>query len=53
MVGWGKEGIGIKKSTCCDEYWVLYGNVESLYCTPETKLHSMLTSWNLNENLKK
>ena len=26
---------GDKEGTC-DEHWVLYGSVESLYCTPET-----------------
>ena len=26
----------IKERTYCDEYRVMYGTVESLYCTPET-----------------
>lgn len=27
-----------------DEHRVLYGSVQSLYCTPETNTHGMLTS---------
>ena len=38
-----------KECTCCDEHWVLCGSIESLYCTPET---NMLTTWDLNKNLK-
>ena len=30
--------MGIKEPTCCDEHWVMYGSVESLYCTPETNI---------------
>ena len=30
--------MGIKKYTCCDEHEVMYGSVESLYCTPETNI---------------
>ena len=29
--------MGIKEGTCV-EHWVLYGSVESLYCTPETNV---------------
>ena len=29
-------GLRIKEYTCCDEHWMLYGSVESLYYTPET-----------------
>ena len=32
-----KQVIVIKDSTCCDEL-ILYGTVESLYCTPETNI---------------
>ena len=35
--GWIKQLIGMKEGTC-DEHWVLYGSVESLYWTPETNL---------------
>ena len=34
--GMGTIGDGVKEGTCCDEFWVMYGNVESLYCTLET-----------------
>ena len=33
-----KQVMGIKECTCCDEHWVLYGTVESLYCTFETNI---------------
>ena len=36
-VGWVKQVIGIKVCTC-DEHQVLYGRVESLYCTLETNI---------------
>ena len=36
--GIGIKVIGIKKCACCDEHQVLYGTVESLYCTPETNI---------------
>lgn len=32
----------------CDEHQVLYIGDESLNSTPETKLHCMLTTWNLH-----
>ena len=35
--GMGKQVMRIKVGTC-DEHWVLYGSVESLYCTPETNI---------------
>ena len=38
MEGWVKYVIGIKECTCCDEHRVLYGRVESLYCTPQTSI---------------
>jgi len=30
--------IGIKEGTCRDKHWEMYGNVELLYCTPETNI---------------
>lgn len=38
-VGGGMGGVvmGIKESTC-DEHQVMYGIVESLFCTPETNI---------------
>ena len=33
-----KQVMGIKEDTCCDEHWVIYGTVKSLYCTPETNV---------------
>ena len=33
---WVKWVMRIKKDTYFDEPWVLYGNYESLNCTPET-----------------
>ena len=33
----GEAGVGLKACTC-DEHQVLYGNVESLHCTPETNI---------------
>ena len=35
--GMGKEVIGIKECIC-DGHWVLYGSVESIYCSPETNI---------------
>ena len=52
MGGWVKQGMGIKKTTCCDKYRVWYGTVESLNCTPETNI-ILCVNWNLNKNLKK
>ena len=46
----GERGMGMKEGTCCDEPWVLDGSDESLDSTPETKIKSMLTNWNLNKN---
>ena len=34
----GKIGDGVKEGACCDEHQVMHGSVESLYCTPETKI---------------
>ena len=34
---WAKQMMGIKEGTC-EEYWVIYGKVESLYCKPETNI---------------
>ena len=34
--GWAKWVMGMKESTCWDEYWVLYVSDESLNSTPET-----------------
>lgn len=34
------------KECTCDEHRVMYGNVASLYCTPETKINYV------NQNLK-
>ena len=28
----------IKEYNCHDDHWVMYGIVESLYCTPETNI---------------
>ena len=40
MGGWAKWVMGInallKKDTCWDEHWVLYGSDESLNSNPET-----------------
>ena len=36
--GWARWGMGIKEGTCCDEHWVMYGIVESLYYTPEINI---------------
>ena len=41
------------KGCTYDEHQVMYGSVESLYCTPETNITCMLTNWNLNKNLRK
>ena len=34
----GEKMMQIKEGTCCDEHQVMYGIVESLYCTPETNV---------------
>ena len=36
--GWGKQVMGMKEGTCCDEHGVMYGSAASLYCTPETNI---------------
>ena len=36
--GWGKQVMGIKGDTCRDDHRVMYGIVESLYCTSETNI---------------
>ena len=51
--GWVKQVMGIKEYTCCDEQWVIYGDVGSLYCTPETNITLLLTNWNLSKNFFK
>ena len=35
---WVKQVLGIKEGTCPDEHRVLYKSVESLYCTPGTRV---------------
>ena len=51
--GIGEIDDGDKECTCGDEYQVMYGSVESLYCINlKLILHCMLTNWNLNKNLK-
>lgn len=45
--------MGIQERTCRHELGVMYGRLESPYCTPETKLHHMLAHWNLNHNFYK
>ena len=52
MRAWVKQEMGF---ACCDEHWMLYENVESLYHKPETKITSMLALLELkeNKNLKK
>lgn len=42
----GKQVMGIKEGTCCDEHWILCGSVESPNCIPETILYCV--NWNLN-----
>ena len=34
----GQMAMGIKKGTCYDEHWVLYGSDESLNSTPEMNI---------------
>lgn len=36
--GWAKWVMGIKKSTCWDEHWVLYVNDESINSPPEASI---------------
>ena len=43
--------MGIKECNC-DEHWVLYESVESLYCTLETNI-ALFANWNLNKNFLK
>ena len=45
--------MGIKEGTCCDEYWVLYVNDESLNSTPETNIALMLTKIKIKEKKDK
>ena len=38
---WGRQVkyvVGITKCTCHDEYRMMYGNVEALYCMSETNM---------------
>ena len=51
--GWVKLVMGIKEYTCCDEYLVLYGIVEILYCTPEINITLYVKYWNYNKNVLK
>ena len=44
--------MGIREGTCHDGYPVLYGSVQSLYCTPETSI-TLHVKCNLDKNLKK
>ena len=43
--------MGIKEYTCCNEHWVIYRIVESLYCILETNT-TLYANWNLNKNFK-
>ena len=43
--------MGIKEYTCCNEHWVIYRIVESLYCILETNT-TLYGNWNLNKNFK-
>ena len=36
--GMVKGMMGTKECTCCDEHQVMYGSVESLYCTLESNI---------------
>lgn len=38
MGGWVEKLMGIKEATCHDDHWVIYGMVESLYCTHGTNI---------------
>ena len=38
--------------TCCDEHWVFYGSVESLYCIPQINI-TLHVNWNVDKNFKK
>ena len=40
-----------KECSCRDEHRVLYGSIESVYCTPEIKITPYVI-WNLNKNFK-
>ena len=42
--------MAIKEYTCLDEHWVLYGSVESLYCTPETNVNNTVCYLELKLN---
>ena len=48
----GKQVMGIKKCTGCDEHRVMYGSAESLCCTPETNI-TMLTILKFKKNNNK
>ena len=45
--GIGKIGDGDREGTCYDKHQVLYGGVESLYCTPEINI-TLYVNWSLN-----
>ena len=36
--GWIEQMMGTKECTYCDEHQVLYGHVESVYCTSEPNI---------------
>ena len=44
--------MNIKEYMCYDEQRVIYGSVESPYCTPETKI-TLCVNYSLNKMLKK
>ena len=49
----GKQVMGIKECTCCDEHQVLYVHVEYVPILHlKLILHRILTNWNKNTNLK-
>lgn len=54
MGPWAKQGIRNREYTC-DEYWVVYGSAEPLFCTPETNITCIVTRWNFKtlKNLKR
>lgn len=45
--------MGIKEGTCHDEHRVMYETVESLYCTPETKITLYVNYLDLKQNKTK
>lgn len=51
IIGMGSIGDGGQEGTC-DEAWVLYMSVETLYSTPETNTTLYVNYWNLKRNLE-